>query len=517
MRQTLFYLPNEIGGIPVFGLGLVLLLWCVLSIGLLVWLARQGRLREEGTSYLLILVLVALAIWFVLPQLTEPRGLPIRSYGMMMLLAVVSGTALAAWRARRAGIDSEAIYVLAFWAFVPGIVGARAFYVIEYWNQTYWPVYQSRGLQALLASLVNVAEGGLVVYGALFGGAVGVVAFVRRYRLPLLVLGDLVAPSLLLGLALGRAGCLLNGCCFGGPTDYPWAVTFPFSSPPHTHQAQRGDLPLHGLRIDAGPDHRPEIGEVVPGSPAEKAGLAAGDRVRQVSGVAVDSVAGARWALLEAHKMNVLLKSGDDQYTYWSIELPGDPAAPIYADRNGRVALFGMVVAEGPDRRLAVAAVDRLTPAAKQGIAPGWQVVAVSGRPVHTLDHFRARLDEFHREPWLEVRAAGNKVARWPLARPPARSLPIHPTQLYSALNAVFLCLLLLAYEPFRRRDGELIALGLTLYPVTRYLIENIRVDEPPVFGTGLSISQNVSLLMLLAVAGLWYYVLRQPKKATNH
>ncbi|MFW5693392.1 MAG: prolipoprotein diacylglyceryl transferase family protein [Thermoguttaceae bacterium] len=510
MRQTLFYIPNHIAGIPVLGFGLLLLLWVVLSAGLLVWLAWRGRLKDEWLSYLTILVPVGLAIWFVLPYLAEPRGLPIRSYGMMMLLAVISGTALAAWRAKRAGFEPDLIYSLAFWTFVPGILGARAFYVIEYWDEKYWPIYQLHGLHALLGSVVNVAEGGLVVYGSVFGAAVGLLAFVRKYRLPLLPLADVIAPSLLLGLALGRVGCLLNGCCFGGPCDYPWAVSFPYSSPPHTHQAERGQLPLHGILIEGDAAGRPEIAEVVPGSAAEAAGLAPGDVVRQINGTIVDSVGGARWALLEARRMNVLLKADNRSLTYWHIELPEDPGEPLVADRPGGAALFGMVVAEGPEERLAVTSVDSLSPAARQGIQPGWEVVAVSGRLVRTPAEFRARVEEFHQEPWIEVRTVGNKVARWPLARPPARSLPVHPTQLYSVLNALFLFLLLLAFEPFQRRDGELIALALTLYAVTRYLIEDIRTDEAPVFGIGLSISQTVSLLVLLALTALWFYILRQ-------
>jgi phosphatidylglycerol:prolipoprotein diacylglycerol transferase len=71
----------------------------------------------------------------------------------------------------------------------------------------------------------------------------------------------------------------------------------------------------------------------------------------------------------------------------------------------------------------------------------------------------------------------------------------------------------LLAYYPFRRRDGEVVALLLTLYPISRFLLECIRKDEGGQFGTGLTISQNVSLLMLAGVALLWYYVLRQPRK----
>ena len=93
---------------------------------------------------------------------------------------------------------------------------------------------------------------------------------------------------------------------------------------------------------------------------------------------------------------------------------------------------------------------------------------------------------------------------------PPARSHPVHPTQLYSTIGALLICLLLLAYDPFRRRDGELSALMLTVYSVTRFLEEIVRTDEAPILSTGMTISQNVSLLLLLGAMGLWYYVLRQ-------
>ena len=59
-----------------------------------------------------------------------------------------------------------------------------------------------------------------------------------------------------------------------------------------------------------------------------------------------------------------------------------------------------------------------------------------------------------------------------------------------------------MAYDPFRRRDGELWALMLTVYAVTRFLEEIVRTDEAPILGTGMTISQNVSLLLLLAAIG---------------
>ncbi len=104
-------------------------------------------------------------------------------------------------------------------------------------------------------------------------------------------------------------------------------------------------------------------------------------------------------------------------------------------------------------------------------------------------------------------------ILRLSLPAPPPCSHPVHPTQIYSSIGALLICLLLLAYDPFRRRDGELWALMLTVYAVTRFLEEVIRTDEPPILGTRMTVSQNVSLLLLLAAMGLWYYLLRQGKR----
>ncbi len=102
----------------------------------------------------------------------------------------------------------------------------------------------------------------------------------------------------------------------------------------------------------------------------------------------------------------------------------------------------------------------------------------------------------------------------WSVGQLPQRSLPVHPTQIYSSINAALLCLLTLAYYPFRRHDGEVIALLLTLYAITRFILEMIRTDEGNFYATGLTISQNVSLLLLPAVAALWIYILwKQPTR----
>ena len=112
---------------------------------------------------------------------------------------------------------------------------------------------------------------------------IGVFLFVRRHPLPLLAVADLLAPAMLLGLAIGRVGCLLNGCCFGAVCDRPWALEFPAGTPPdftpayHT-QLDRGQL--YGFKLSDNPDTAPCVVLAVDAdSPAARAGLKAGDRL----------------------------------------------------------------------------------------------------------------------------------------------------------------------------------------------------------------------------------------------
>jgi phosphatidylglycerol:prolipoprotein diacylglycerol transferase len=90
-------------------------------------------------------------------------------------------------------------------------------------------------------------------------------------------------------------------------------------------------------------------------------------------------------------------------------------------------------------------------------------------------------------------------------------SLPVHPTQIYSAIDALVIFLLLTAYYPLRRRDGEVIGLLMLVYPISRFAIEYLRNDEGVFYG-GMTISQTISVILLLLACVYWAWLSSLPK-----
>ena len=291
MCSELFRIPYVWGGVPIFGFGVLLAVWAMVGAVALVLQVRRQGWNSETWSYLPMLALVGAAIVF-LPRLF-PDGLPIRGYGVMVLLGATSGVGLAVYRARQAGLHHDVILSLAFWMFICGIVGARLFYVIEYWQYR----FAGRGFWGTIKEMLRYTEGGLVVYGALIGAAVAFFWFVRKQKLPTLAMADMIAPSLVIGLAFGRIGCLLNGCCYGGPSERPWALTFPPTSPPYQDQLAHGDM--LGFHLIADGQYRPVIAHVEANSPAARAGAVAGDVIASVNGRPTATFEQAEFALVE--------------------------------------------------------------------------------------------------------------------------------------------------------------------------------------------------------------------------
>ena len=91
-------------------------------------------------------------------------------------------------------------------------------------------------------------------------------------------------------------------------------------------------------------------------------------------------------------------------------------------------------------------------------------------------------------------------------------SLPLHPAQIYSSINALILAIVTWNYYPRRGRDGSVLLLGWVLYPITRFCLEIVRGDTPGEFGTSLTIAQWVSIAMLIGAAGFAVYLSTRSK-----
>ena len=190
---------------------------------------------------------------------TKILGIPIRGYGFFLLVAIVVGVLLAISRAKRLGLHPDQTINLCFALFAAGIVGARAFYVIQYWD-----TFDSA------RDIIDMTKGGLVVYGSVIGSVTAAIVYLKLNKLPALLMLDVLAPCMMVGLSIGRIGCLMNGCCWGGicDTNLP-AITFPEGSPPYSRHVETGELfGMKAILNDSPDSPGRKIIEIQPGSPA---------------------------------------------------------------------------------------------------------------------------------------------------------------------------------------------------------------------------------------------------------
>ncbi len=141
-------------------------------------------------------------------------GFEVRWYGLLIAIAVLIGTILALREAKRKGIKEESIIDMLLFAVPGAIIGARLYYVIFMWD------YYSKNPGQIL----NLRGGGLAIHGVIIGGALVAYIFTKVKKLNFLTVADIVAPSLILGQAIGRWGNFANQEAHGGPTDLPWGI-----------------------------------------------------------------------------------------------------------------------------------------------------------------------------------------------------------------------------------------------------------------------------------------------------
>lgn len=141
-------------------------------------------------------------------------GIDIMWYGVLISLGVLLGVFFALKECKRIGFKEDNLLDFLLIAIPVAIVGARAYYVIFSWD------YYSQNP----SEIINIRNGGLAIHGALIAGIITGIFFCKKRKINVLLLLDIVIPSVALGQAIGRWGNFVNQEAHGGPTSLPWGI-----------------------------------------------------------------------------------------------------------------------------------------------------------------------------------------------------------------------------------------------------------------------------------------------------
>ena len=315
--------------------------------------------------------------------------LSIKGYGTMMVLGFVAAVLLARRRSRKLGENPNHITDFGVYALLAGLVGARLMYV----------VHNLADFRGNLKEVFAVWSGGLEFLGGFVLAVVVFLIYFGRKRLPMLKYLDILAPAVMLGLAFGRIGCLLNGCCFGAVTDLPWGIRFPAVTS-HTERA---------------------------------AGCEKATRLQY------------------GHAYEYQLHCDPERGIYEPIidDLP-DGFYDGYTDGDGHWASTKPEVATSEKYYRFCKPIGQLTDEQKAELKSGMH-------PMHA----------------------------------------VHPAQAYSAVNALFWCVVLEMLFAVRRRNGQIFAVMLVGYGATRFGLETLRTE--PLSWFGLTVSENLGIAAVVA------------------
>ena len=384
---------------------------------------------------------------------------------MMLFLTFLVAVWFLGYLSQKTGsqMPRERVQDLVIILFISGLSGARVTYMLQY--------------HIPLSQFFKIWEGGIVLYGGIITASFAFLIYyfgvLKRFNVRLWRLADATAPAVALGIAMGRVGCLLNGCCYGhiAQEDCP-SIGFPLLSAP----ARDNVVDKFGYQTPTGfttlrspaDDLRSVVDKVEANSQAAAAGLKPGDRIIEVNGFP---------------NRAVLVVYGEDSLAI-AEKIGNDRGAQRIVTRNeegldSRVKLFF------DDVKVAIDVRNQLR-----------REIGAKGR-VFDTDFFTDLINNWPRGAQsldFKVDRAGTTLDI-PVFTP--RTMGLHPTQVYESISMILLMAVLLAYYPLRRHDGQVFTLFLACYAVHRFVNEILRNDTP-VEGFGMSLSQNISVVILV-------------------
>src|SRR5262252_5012253 len=172
------------------------------------------------------------------PRLFELGPITVYTYGVLLAAAYLLGLQLARARAKSRGLDANRVLDLGIYIIISALAGAKLLLLVT----------DFKSFTADPRELLTLARSGGVFYGGLIVAVVVALWYIRRVGLPLWTTCDVFAPGIALGHVIGRLGCFFAGCCFGRPTNVPWAITFtnPFAA---ANVGTPLNVPLHPTQL----------------------------------------------------------------------------------------------------------------------------------------------------------------------------------------------------------------------------------------------------------------------------
>ena len=150
------------------------------------------------------------------PNIIKIGGVLITWHGLFTAVGIFVGLNIVLRLTRIRHLDEDIIYTLALVAIPSGILGARGLFVIEHWS------YFSK----TPSEIIRINEGGISIWGALLAGVIVTVCFAKWRQYPLRNLLDITGLGMIIGLAIGRVGDLINGEHLAKATELPWGVVY---------------------------------------------------------------------------------------------------------------------------------------------------------------------------------------------------------------------------------------------------------------------------------------------------
>lgn len=171
------------------------------------------------------------------PTLVEIGPFAVHWYGFLIVTGILLGAQVAGYLAKKAGEDPDRIWDMLLFAVVLGVIGARIYHVVSQPSGGLlgWEYYKENPIEMLY-----IWQGGLGIFGAVIGGALGVAIYCRLEHLRVLKWLDFAAPGMAIGQAIGRWGNYMNRELYGPPTTLPWGLEIPpqHRIPPYHDMAQ---------------------------------------------------------------------------------------------------------------------------------------------------------------------------------------------------------------------------------------------------------------------------------------